>query len=839
MKILYLTLDPPLDPALVARGNAIRAAQLQAALEHQGHEVVQVWRTPYDQSEVAPSPRMYEDRERLAELIAEERADLLLVGYWVLLEDLPETPGAPVVVDFIAPRPLEAMFEPAATRDTEMRRLLAALARADGFIVANERQEHLLIPYLLMAGHDLRHRVPVAQVPIAAVPPLPPAPPAPVDHLVLVGGGVEWPWRRQRPWFDVIARHIESRTAPPALHLVQFGGSYPKIVQRPDGALDLPVLTAPVYRLELASYADYCAFLAHSAHVGVELAERNVERYFSQSFRAVDYLSHGLPLICNDYLHLAALVAEYDAGWVVAAPGELTAVLAELAADPAIWRRKSAGARRLAEERLNACTGIVPLLELVRQLGESGDTPGAGAAFSPLFAPLNEAASTPEPPPRDEIPPAKRGLLGRLSLKRMMQIVWRAVLRRLPKPGDKEAPGNVVIVSRSDLYPTDHGGAVKIVETARGLSHTGRDVGIVSDRRDVWWHYRAGCLHERRFPWWLRLLSPPRSISTLFYLSHDVPRSNAFLYLPLSDDSFIWRTLYVAHRLKANVYQAEFPAYARPCIWARSLRGGRVVLVEHNVEYARLKEQEPHLTAEQFQRLRQVEIQLCNQSDAVICVSGNDRRRLRADGVAEERIHCIPHGVDLATFDQAQPDAVRRELGWPDNAGILVYHGTYEYPPNLEAVRVLAREVLPRLKALGIDVRVLAVGKKAPAESIHEDVHFTGSVPRVATALKAADVAVVPLLKGGGTRMKIIDYFACGVPVVSTSKGIEGIPIQAGREAFVEDDWSRFTERIATLLTDTSRRQAMIAAARAFVEPLDWHKLAERYIEVYRAIGRA
>ena len=270
-------------------------------------------------------------------------------------------------------------------------------------------------------------------------------------------------------------------------------------------------------------------------------------------------------------------------------------------------------------------------------------------------------------------------------------------------------------------------------------------------------------------------------------------------------------------------------------------------MVEHNVEYQRLRDQSPDMGDHTFRILRDVETGLARQMDAVITVSDPDRDRLVRDGVDYRQVHTIPHGVDLASFDDtpcsskpcssrpcsSKPCSSRDHL-FPDHGGrpILVYHGIYLYPPNMEAMEIMAQEILPRLRARGVNPLVAAIGRNAPENSPDPDIVFTGSVESVAPYLKQADLAVVPLMQGGGTRMKILDYFAAGLPVVSTSKGIEGIPVQNGVHAVVSDDFDAFADHIVTLLADADRSFSMGKAGRGFVESLDWRSIAARYKEL-------
>jgi len=806
MRILILGQEPPFDAAAVATGNALRTHQLAGALASAGHEVGQFW------LDRAGGERRFRSADDLRGLLQREAPDVLLVSYWELLELLPFDPPAPVVLDFLAPRPLEALFETPERVGGMLRRLRVALGRCDLLLVGNAAQEHLLAYWLLEAGFDLRRGSPVRIVPLAGEDMAPASRPDPDAALRLVGGGVSWPWRRDDAWVTALRDAAEAQTSEGrAVELLRVGGAY-----RWHKDEDSEGAREGAQAKRLMPYREWSALLA-GAHVGLELGEPNVERRFSQSFRSLDYLRHGLPLLCSVGQPVAEAVRDFDAGWVVDRPEALPATLAALRADPEEWRRKADNARTLRRERHDPVRAIAPLLEWLEAPARAHRLPGHGL---------------PDPtPPMIGVPPWRERLARRYRLARRVAL-HRLLVRGGEPPGDA-----IVMVSRPDLFPTDHGAAVKIVETARGLSRHGREVFIVTHDRKRYWQVRDGDIRERALPRWLSLLARPEPWVKLDHWTRDIPESDAFLYLPLSDGSFFRRVLWVAARHRAGVLQAEFPAYALPCRQAADVLGLPVVLVEHNVEYARLAGQIPELTEDQHARFRAIEIDLCNRSDAVVCVSDNDRQVLAADGVHPGRLHTIPHGIALEAFDTAAPAPARERFGIPADAPLLVYHGTFAYPPNRDALQMLVDEVLPRLAERDIHAHVLAVGHQPPRD-LHPAIHCPGSVEDVAPWLKAADVAVVPLREGGGTRMKIIDYFAAGVPVVSTAKGIEGIPAVDGEAALVRDDWAAFTDALAALLTDEDRAARIAAGGRRIAEALDWTAIGERYLQLMGTLTR-
>lgn len=150
----------------------------------------------------------------------------------------------------------------------------------------------------------------------------------------------------------------------------------------------------------------------------------------------------------------------------------------------------------------------------------------------------------------------------------------------------------------------------------------------------------------------------------------------------------------------------------------------------------------------------------------------------------------------------------------PAHRPTLLFQGSFTWPPNADAAAWLVGEVLPRLHTRVPDARVVLAGRPAPEVTALAGpcVEVAGTVPSMAPYLRAADLVVVPLRVGSGTRIKILEAFAHGVPVVSTTIGAEGLDVVAGRHLALADDAEELARACAVLLTDRSRREALAAA---------------------------
>jgi len=818
MKILLVSQERPLDEEEVVSGNAVRTRQLTDAITGAGHEIMNAWLCRGKGSRNRNCE--FRNGDQLQSVINRTEPDVILVTYWELVSLLPYEPGIPVALDFVAPRPLEELFESTTTVRQSLRLLRNALGRCDLVMVGNELQRHLLIYNLIEAGIDLRDQLPVISVPLGSHPIEREYPDPALNGWTLVTGGVDWPWRRSSRWNEKLSAAI----GPSNSRLVIFGGSY-RWHQSDTGQTEATGRNSEgehgVDHRQLETYSNFSRFLATEAHIGVELADQNIERTYSQSFRSLEFLRHGLPLICNSYLPIAGLIGKNDAGWLVDDPDQIDALIEHIRSHPEEWRQKSDNARNLVVSDLSPASTAKQLLDWLENPKRADR--------------LSFTETTDNHPPVLGVPPL------RTRIARQWRLVRKFFLPRilgLGRSKEKQSGKGVIIVTRGDLFPADHGAAVRTIETARALAGAGLRVGLVTDNKKHWYRFKGNEITTRRFPWWSRFLSLPGPVTRLLHHSKEIPHSDSFLYLPLSDGSWFWRILLANKEIRADILQAEFPAYAAPCLEAAQALGCGVVLVEHNIEYQRMRSQVAELSDLQFENLRAIELDLCRRVDAVVCVSDNDRRQLEKDGVNPDRLHTIPHGVDLAMGEQSPEPSVRKQFDIDQDSPLLVFHGTYSYPPNREVLGVFANIIIPGLEEMGINVHLLAIGKDAPSTPPHDRIHFPGSVPSVGPWLRAADIAVVPLTDGGGTRMKILDYFAAGLPVVSTSKGIEGIPVRNGHEAVIVDDWPVLIQSVAQLITDGKTAEGLARNGRSFAEGLSWDAIGQRYLKVFTSIGR-
>jgi glycosyltransferase involved in cell wall biosynthesis len=259
------------------------------------------------------------------------------------------------------------------------------------------------------------------------------------------------------------------------------------------------------------------------------------------------------------------------------------------------------------------------------------------------------------------------------------------------------------------------------------------------------------------------------------------------------------------------------------------------VLDEHNVEYEvlqRMSEGERtaprrFFSAVEYRKFRRIE----------------ERWWRRVDGVAvtsEREVHTVaghaPAAVTAVVPNAVDPDHFQPDHGRED-PGSMLFMGTLDYRPNVDAVEYLLEEILPAVRAVRPDAALTIVGQGEPQalERFRQPgVTVTGRVPDVRPWLARAAVAVVPVRIGGGTRLKVVEALSMEKAVVSTTLGCEGLAVTPGTHVLLADGVMDFAAAVARVLAAPEEYRRLGAAGRALVvERYSWERSTAQLEEMY------
>ncbi len=152
----------------------------------------------------------------------------------------------------------------------------------------------------------------------------------------------------------------------------------------------------------------------------------------------------------------------------------------------------------------------------------------------------------------------------------------------------------------------------------------------------------------------------------------------------------------------------------------------------------------------------------------------------------------------------------------------LVFVGSMDYLPNIDAMVYFTGEILPLIQKEIPDVELFIVGRnpssRVKALARLKNVTVTGGVEEVATYLKDAAASVIPLRIARGMQTKMLEAMAHGVPVIATGAALDGIAAEPGRDVLVADDPGDFAQKTIAVLRDSDMRKQLAANALALVQ---------------------
>lgn len=241
----------------------------------------------------------------------------------------------------------------------------------------------------------------------------------------------------------------------------------------------------------------------------------------------------------------------------------------------------------------------------------------------------------------------------------------------------------------------------------------------------------------------------------------------------------------------------------------------RLVLDTHNV-YVSVAEELGLDTA----YVRERERAALAGSDEIWVCSADDAVRIDREYAGHGPLHVIPNGIDVEYYAAIRSGRTRRLARAIPN---LLFVGSFWYEPNRVAAERLARDIVPRVSSLlNGDARCYLVGA-APSEAMlaaaaaDRRIVVPGRVPDVRPYLALADVVVVPLLHGGGTRLKLLEAFAAERPIIATAKAAEGLAVADGEQLLLRESDDDIAEAVGALMRDSARAARLARAGYDFV----------------------
>ena len=216
----------------------------------------------------------------------------------------------------------------------------------------------------------------------------------------------------------------------------------------------------------------------------------------------------------------------------------------------------------------------------------------------------------------------------------------------------------------------------------------------------------------------------------------------------------------------------------------------------------------------EWRNLRRYEGALCREFDRVLVVSDGDRRDLEAAAKSGLRAEVVPITVDTDELPFSPP---------PDTARHILSVATMFYPPNIEGVNWFARHVFPTVRRNVAGTQFFIVGARPPAGirqlGAHDTgIEVTGYVADLESYFRQCAMLAVPLHSGSGMRVKILEAFSRGIPVVATTIGIEGIDARHGEHLLVADTADDFALAVLAVLRDPTAARHRAVAARRLVD---------------------
>ncbi len=394
--------------------------------------------------------------------------------------------------------------------------------------------------------------------------------------------------------------------------------------------------------------------------------------------------------------------------------------------------------------------------------------------------------------------------------------------------------GRISIINHKQLHPLD-GGTLRVGNIVNGLVRRGRDVFL------AYWSDRA--IERVGSQIGFGVTKPRlRALKILGRILYGSKEGENAVDLLLCNFPRILTKLRCYLRTSSVVQSEQIWSALFPLLYRRFLNKVSV-LDDHNVEAvfaSRLSRYAENkvVYAYWLRYVTALERVCCRLANVVVVTSEKDKEDLaRVHAISKKKIIVIPNGVDLEKYkpDPQLGSKTRRRLGIPEKDPVLVFVGRASYPPNKLAIDYIKNHLSQAVWRKHPTTRFIIVSRELPQK------YLESADPRIIQIsqdsddlpyVNAADIGLAPLSVGGGTRLKIMNYMACGKPVITTPTGCEGIPFTE-KDIVVSslDEFPEFTN----MIIDNSHLRAELGqtALQKAQREFSWDKSIAKFDQLY------
>jgi glycosyltransferase involved in cell wall biosynthesis len=219
-----------------------------------------------------------------------------------------------------------------------------------------------------------------------------------------------------------------------------------------------------------------------------------------------------------------------------------------------------------------------------------------------------------------------------------------------------------------------------------------------------------------------------------------------------------------------------------------------------------------------------------------VTVSEDDREFIQQVEPTIQDIAVVSNGVDMKYFSQ-----VKKQFR---STPTVLFVGTFNWLPNVEAVELLVEKVWPHIKRIMPEAQLRIVGssptKKIQAYQVQDQqIVVTGRVADIRQEYAHANALLAPVVRGKGTRYKVLEAMATETPVVGTSIALEGINAEEGKHCLIADEEQEMARQAIRVLQSAELQQRLGKAGKTFVEKhFSWERISQDLLDIYEKTAR-